>query len=459
MQAIAMTEEGAVWGPFDTAMRLYVSEFAALSAAAGPEMLAYPRWARRNDRYVREERPLYSTAQKVNNNAFFLESFHTLESVFCASPLKPYLPGGPATLGPGPAIAIHPRDASIRIAFRAAKFQMDGQPFFDQGSMESDIQSLHYLVEAKTLTMELIGILIGVLVPETIHLRENLRVETLPEAEIESFLAQLPFPMTVDRATQEWEVLVPAPITILRLTYEQARDRPMEDHSGELSDENERFADAVALYHDTRPVLFFHRLWLADELLRNSWSSSNPTGIGSTDKSVLVTETGGVVEACSALRSLASTDTENNVGLAIRRLGLTRTRALSDDVLIDVMIALEALLLTKNENDELSFRMSLRASQWAALIDERSATAFDLVRCAYGLRSTIVHGDSPKKGKMYNIGGCNIGYDGVVSSVAAMARKFGIDALKRVLNGNFDMRWDLKLKALVEGVSMDRVEG
>jgi hypothetical protein len=451
-----MSEEGLAWGTFDAAMRSYVSEFAALSAAAKPEVLTYPRWVRRNDRYVREERPKYSTAQRVNNSAFFLESFRALEAAFYASPLKPYLPGGPATQGPGPAIAIHPRDASIRIAFGAAKFRADGQPFFDQGSMESAIQSLHYLVEAKTLTMELIGILIGVQVLETIHLRENLRVETLPESEIESFLAQLPFPMSVDLATQEWEVLVPAPITVLRLTYEQPRDHAMEDHSSELIDDNERFADAVALYHDARPVLFFHRLWLSDRFLRNSWSTSNPTGTASVDQSVLVTETGGVIEACSALRRLASTDTENSVRLAIRRLGLTRSRALSDDVLIDVMIALEALLLTKDENDELSFRMSLRASQWAAMIGEKSSIAFDLVRCAYGLRSTIVHGGSPKSSKMYNISGSDIDYNGVVSSVAAMARKFGIDALKRVLNGGFDMRWNLRLKAFVDGLSVDR---
>jgi Apea-like HEPN len=430
------------WTAFDAAMRVYVEEFAALSAATEPELQTHPRWVRRYDKYVREKRPAYFPAQTVNHSAFYLKSFDALAAAFYESPLKPYLPGGAATNELVPNITIDPRTFSIRAAFRATKVGLDKTHIFDRETMEADIRSLHRLVESKTMQMELIGVILGAQVAEPIRLREDLCVSSLDESEIDAFLSPTPFPLTLNQSMLELEVLLPAPVALLRLSYEQPRDRPLEDHSAVLRAEFERFSDSVALHHDARPVLFMERQWIADGYLRGGWSTTAPKGIGLTEKSVVVTEVNSVVEACNALRKLALDETRSAVPLATRRLGLTRTRAFVEDVLIDTVISLEALLLKRRERKDLGHRLSVRAAHWAGVLGQDQPTVYDLAKRAYDLRSDLVHGQSPKREERFTIGGIEIGYDALVSRVADLGRRLGTDALRRVNDDGFGAHWD-----------------
>ncbi len=303
--------------------------------------------------------------------------------------------------------------------------------------------------------MELIGVIIGAQVTETVALRENLRIESLTPAEVGTFFNPAPFPITINNGTGEQEVLLPAPIAALRLSFDQPRDEVTANHVPELFDEFERLADAIALHHEVRPALFLWRQWSTDEFLRGGYSTSAPIGIGLAERSEVIADASQVVEAYTALRKLCLSGKETHVPLAIRRIGLSRTRASSEDLLIDTMIALEALLLTDNnkERGELAFRMSLRAAQWEATLGENAAEAFDLVRRAYGIRSRVVHGGMPKKDATFDVDGIKVSYDDIVVRLACLARNLGIDALRRGLNDDVNMEWDSRLKELLQGTS------
>lgn len=449
-----MTDDGAGWGRFDAAVRSYIAEFAAASAQVEPELIARPEWAQRGNRYVRQMSNTYFMAQSIANQAFHFKTFHALEPLFYESPLKRYLPGA-APIGPGAQTYVHPRDVSIRIAFRAIEVHPDGTQTFDEDSMEADLASLHELVESDIVRMELLGVIVGAQVLETIRLQENLVLAPLTPTEAGTFLSPAPFPITVNQGSQEWEVLLPAPIAALRLSFEQPRAEPVADHLPTLFAEFEWIADAIALHYEVRPSLFLWRQWMADEFLRGGHSTSAPMGIGLVEKSEMLKDTAGVVQAYGAIRKLVLSGKQANVPLAIRRLGLTRTRIVSEDVLIDTMIALEALLLSDEGRDELALRMSLRAAQWSALLGENAPEVFDLLSRAYSLRSRVVHGKSPKKDSTFEVDGATLSYEDVISRVARIARKFGVDALKRVLDGDLDMQWRLRLKTLVESVAKD----
>jgi hypothetical protein len=163
----------AEWGPFDAAMRAYVEEFAALSIATKSQLVRWPRRVERNGRYVRDSGNVFLIAQSVTNQAFHLKSFEPLVVAFQESPLKPYLPGVVHD-GSGPQIMLNTRDVALRLASRAIKVEMDGTPRFDRQFMETDIGCLHELVEAKTLPMELIGVVLGAQVADPIELRDDL---------------------------------------------------------------------------------------------------------------------------------------------------------------------------------------------------------------------------------------------------------------------------------------------
>lgn len=431
-----MSGSGEGWAAFDAAMRDYVEEFAALSAATGSKMVQFPRWVRRNDRYVRDEGNVYQIAQSVSNQAFHLKSFQPLLIAFLESPLKAHS-AGVVHDGSGPQIMLHPQDVAFRLASNAVKVELNGSQRLDREAMEMDIDCLHELVEAKTLPMEVIGYVLGAQVLEPIRLRSDLRVEPLPESEIGPFLNFLPLPMTINKSTQEWEVLPLAPVAIIRLDFEQPWDQPWLDPSNVLRAEFEWFADAVALHHDARPVLFLERRWHRRDFLRRWWSDTPSNGTGLVEKSAVVVEVASVVEACAALRKLAADEAKSAVPTAIRRLGLTRTRASSDDVLIDTVIALEALLLERKERESLANRMATRAAQWATEWGADCSTVYGLAKNAYNMRSNLVHGETPKKDAVYKIGDAVLGYEALVSQVADLARTIGSDALKRSLDGTF----------------------
>lgn len=78
--------------------------------------------------------------------------------------------------------------------------------------------------------------------------------------------------------------------------------------------------------------------------------------------------------------------------LALRRFNFGYERVRPEDRLIDYTIALEALLLKQNEQQELAYRFALRGARLLGDDETRRVEVHGLLRKTYQLRSEIAHG-------------------------------------------------------------------
>lgn len=119
--------------------------------------------------------------------------------------------------------------------------------------------------------------------------------------------------------------------------------------------------------------------------------------------------------------------TRRRIDLALRRFNLAYERILPQDRLIDYMIALEALLLTREEQQELAYKLGLRGS---ALLGENPDTRFEVfsrLKKAYAVRSEIVHGESPAA--HVRVGPTQVSFHQFVEEIASDVRS----AIKKML--------------------------
>ena len=83
----------------------------------------------------------------------------------------------------------------------------------------------------------------------------------------------------------------------------------------------------------------------------------------------------------------------NYLLVAIKRFEYAYARLLPEDKLLDFMIAFEAILLKDDEQQELSYRLSLRTAYLLAETTGERKIIFDFMLRAYKARSKIVHGE------------------------------------------------------------------
>jgi hypothetical protein len=83
---------------------------------------------------------------------------------------------------------------------------------------------------------------------------------------------------------------------------------------------------------------------------------------------------------------------DKKLALALRRFNSSYVRQDVADVLIDLWVAVEALLLPDG-SAELSYRASLRLARAAGADEQGRRDAFDVARHSYSMRSKVVHGD------------------------------------------------------------------
>lgn len=83
----------------------------------------------------------------------------------------------------------------------------------------------------------------------------------------------------------------------------------------------------------------------------------------------------------------------NYLLVAIKRFEYAYARLLPEDKLLDFMIAFEAIFLKGDEQQELSYRLSLRTAYLLAETSGERKGMFDFMRRAYKARSEIVHGE------------------------------------------------------------------
>lgn len=86
----------------------------------------------------------------------------------------------------------------------------------------------------------------------------------------------------------------------------------------------------------------------------------------------------------------------NRLSIAIKRLNLSYERENEEDVIIDIAIAIEALLSDDN-TQEITHKLALRIaalSKYDTIVRETPNVIFEQVKKIYGFRSAVVHGSS-----------------------------------------------------------------
>jgi hypothetical protein len=92
----------------------------------------------------------------------------------------------------------------------------------------------------------------------------------------------------------------------------------------------------------------------------------------------------------------------SNLTFAARRLGYANERVRLEDLLLDTMIAAEALYLGGDKDTELKYRFSMHAAVWVdpARQGATRREIYDFMRKAYDARSKIAHGSDPKPSEL-----------------------------------------------------------
>jgi hypothetical protein len=82
--------------------------------------------------------------------------------------------------------------------------------------------------------------------------------------------------------------------------------------------------------------------------------------------------------------------------------GYANERVRLEDVLLDTMIAAEALYLGGDKDTELRFRLAMNATIWAepSKLDATRREIYDFIRNAYDARSKIAHGNEPTRSQL-----------------------------------------------------------
>lgn len=93
--------------------------------------------------------------------------------------------------------------------------------------------------------------------------------------------------------------------------------------------------------------------------------------------------------------ALAPVD-RRRVDTAILRLGFAAARLQPSDAIVDLAIAIEAILSDKGNKDELTYRLRLRAALILGTELEERQRIKQFIRDLYNERSSVVHGEAPR---------------------------------------------------------------
>ncbi len=87
---------------------------------------------------------------------------------------------------------------------------------------------------------------------------------------------------------------------------------------------------------------------------------------------------------------------QESLGSSLRRFNTSYERWRDDDRIIDIVVALEAILLSGNEQLELKYRFALRGAALMNLPSDEGKKVFENLGYAYDIRSLILHGERQK---------------------------------------------------------------
>jgi hypothetical protein len=132
--------------------------------------------------------------------------------------------------------------------------------------------------------------------------------------------------------------------------------------------------------------------------------------------------------------------------VAVRRYGDAVGRTRPDDQLTDLIIALEALLLTDSERGEKRFQVALRVAAYLERGETKRRDILGFVKRAYDVRSSIVHGGAPRQRDLRNISGEGVELQAFADEAMDVVR----DLLRQVTEeieetGELAVDWEARL--------------
>ena len=142
------------------------------------------------------------------------------------------------------------------------------------------------------------------------------------------------------------------------------------------------------------------------------------------------------------------------VGFALRRFAFAGERSRSDDAIVDLVAALEGLLLSDNPRaGEFQFRTSVRGAQFTKHRGYSRQQVYGQLKRAYTVRSQVAHGKTPTKTDLRGANGEPLDLDAFVAEIESLARATMKDAVDRIASGNgWPPDWD---RLMLGRVSLD----
>jgi hypothetical protein len=133
----------------------------------------------------------------------------------------------------------------------------------------------------------------------------------------------------------------------------------------------------------------------------------------------------------------------NALDVAVRRFADAGGRTRADDQLTDVIIALEALLLSESEQGEKRFQVALRVAAFVKIEGSTRSAVLTFMKRAYDVRSAIVHGNSPKPKHLKNLANEDVD----LQTFADIAMEIVRVLLRQVIDtigatGSFSVEWE-----------------
>lgn len=142
------------------------------------------------------------------------------------------------------------------------------------------------------------------------------------------------------------------------------------------------------------------------------------------------------------------------VGFALRRFAFAGERSRSDDAIVDLVAALEGLLLSDNPRaGEFQFRTSVRGAQFTKHRGYSRQQVYGQLKRAYTVRSQVAHGKTPTKTDLRGANDEPLDLDAFVAEIESLARATMKDAVDRIASGNgWPPDWD---RLMLGRVSLD----
>jgi hypothetical protein len=274
--------------------------------------------------------------------------------------------------------------------------EMHKKPVFNRGLFESFYPTFKRSFASQTISQHMLGPLHGFWTDaDDIRLDDNLLIRTLTVEEDERLTPDpfLPNPYSGLQTPLPPKFTIALQIQVQKVIGDQAAPGvPQEDQQGP-TDRINKVLDALHLFQPGSvgiPTIIVHSAdWGPYGGTEFRSVNTGGTSPGPQYK-LLGPKVADFLEFWNWFKDQRSVDNER-VRMALRRFHFAYERARPEDKVLDYMIALEALL-SDDERQELSFRLSLRlATLIGANADEREGV-FNRTRIAYKVRSGVAHG-------------------------------------------------------------------